>query len=492
LVRFDPTGHKVALSSRGDNRLPILDVDSGAVLLVLTNAEGLSEMAWEPRSTLLVAGAWLSGLIYLWDTATGRQVTVLKGHQNEVGNVAFSPDGDILVSSGWDGMRMWHARTGDHLILHHGCGELGSFGPAEGAYGHSIYLSGLLELLSFAPGREARRFRASEEDRAHKHFAFSADGGWLAFATGEVVELFDARTAELLATLATGPPEGVCFQKNGEGLIVSGERGLFCWPIRPGDSPDQLSIGPPEAIGEGEWQQVSLSQDGKVFAACQGDHVSLFEGGSLRETARTGSCGDPTPYRYLSLSPDGSTLATGGWHYIDIRIWETRTGRLIKELAKPEWVPQSSPYPVFEPNGRSLIIAGWSNYRAWDIGSWAVGPPLPRSGLPVIALSHRGALLATCDESQTSIQLRDVTTGELLAKLQSPIPSLLTRLEFSPDDTQIAVAHSVTRELIVWDLRLLREDLKSLGLDWARPPYPPAAAEPVPKAVRFRVLTHSL
>jgi len=44
---------------------------------------------------------------------------------------------------------------------------------------------------------------------------------------------------------------------------------------------------------------------------------------------------------------------------------------------------------------------------------------------------------------------------------------------------------------MVWDLRLIREELKKMGLDWARPPYP-ATIEPLPKKVHLRVLTHSL
>jgi hypothetical protein len=145
---------------------------------------------------------------------------------------------------------------------------------------------------------------------------------------------------------------------------------------------------------------------------------------------------------------------------------------------------------VFEPNGGGLIIAGGLSYRSWNTNSWNPGPRLARAGLPIMALSNRGGLAAMCDEGQTSIQLRDIATGETVATLQSPVPKHLTALAFSPDDTQIAVAHWGTRELVVWDLRLLREELKQMGLDWTRPPYPPAAVE-APKAVQLRVMTNS-
>jgi len=90
---------------------------------------------------------------------------------------------------------------------------------------------------------------------------------------------------------------------------------------------------------------------------------------------------------------------------------------------------------------------------------------------------------------EASIQLRDVANGELLATLQSPLPDPVLTLAFSPDDTQLAVTHSGTRELLVWDLRLIREELVKMGLDWARPPYPPAAGPPAsPFPIRVAVL----
>jgi WD40 repeat protein/Flp pilus assembly protein TadD len=488
-VRFDPSGHQLALSSGWDNRLVILDTDSGAVLQVLTNAERLNEVAWHPFSPILAAAGRDTGLINVWDTATGRQVYALKGRQSEPGNFAFSPDGDILISSGWDGTHLWHVRTGEHLMSCLNYGALESFGSSGGAYGHSVYRGLDLEMLSFASGRDARRLHASEANPAGTHVAFSADGRWLAFAAGEIVELIEARTARLLATLPAGRVHGACFAQNGDGLFLSGDEGLYRWPLRRGGAGNEWSVGPPEAVGPpGACQRADLSENGRVLAAYYGDHVRLFDVGSLGETARTGPCGNPGLDRYVSLSPDGSKLATGGWHEPVVTIWDAHTGRLVRQLTEPDSAPEATAYPVFDPNGRSLIILSWHNYRVWSTDSWVAGTPVPRSGMPIVALSHRSGLLATCDQGQTSIQLFDLATGHLLAKLQSPLANRLTGLVFSPDDSQIAVTHFATRELMVWDLRLLREELSNMGMDWARPPYPPAASAPPPEPARFRVL----
>jgi hypothetical protein len=42
------------------------------------------------------------------------------------------------------------------------------------------------------------------------------------------------------------------------------------------------------------------------------------------------------------------------------------------------------------------------------------------------------------------------------------------------------VAGSVSRRLHVWDLRLIRQRLAAMGLDWDLPPYEPAAQPAAP------------
>jgi WD40 repeat protein len=57
----------------------------------------------------------------LWDTASGRELSVLKGQSTMIRSLAFSPDGKRVVAAGMDNrFRLWDVTTGQELIAFRG------------------------------------------------------------------------------------------------------------------------------------------------------------------------------------------------------------------------------------------------------------------------------------------------------------------------------------------------------------------------------------
>ncbi|MEH2060902.1 MAG: hypothetical protein V7K50_01315, partial [Nostoc sp.] len=68
-----------------------------------------------------IASASADNTVKLWNAATGKEITTLKGHSNWVYSVAFSPDGKTIASASADyTVKLWNAATGKEIITLYG------------------------------------------------------------------------------------------------------------------------------------------------------------------------------------------------------------------------------------------------------------------------------------------------------------------------------------------------------------------------------------
>jgi WD40 repeat protein len=59
----------------------------------------VSSVAFSPDGRILATGSW-DTMARLWEVATGREIAALRGHEDQVSSVAFSPDGRTLATRG--------------------------------------------------------------------------------------------------------------------------------------------------------------------------------------------------------------------------------------------------------------------------------------------------------------------------------------------------------------------------------------------------------
>ena len=152
-------------------------------------------------------------------------------------------------------------------------------------------------------------------------------------------------------------------------------------------------------------------------------------------------------------------------------------------------LPVNSVHAAFSPDGRWLVTGSSEEYQFWETSSWKPARRIPRSdsggSYGMIGFSPDGRMVAVTD-SQQSVRLLNPASGDELATLNSPQPIKLTWLCFSPDGRHLAAA-SLHNGIQLWDLRLVREELAALKLDWDSPPWPPlpsdARASPITATV---------
>jgi WD40 repeat protein len=205
----------------------------------LATWQGYGSVALAPDSQCLAVAGQKGAL--LWDTRTGRDRAVLRGHAGRVVSVSFAPDGQTVATGGTDGTaRLWDAATGqercalgghlkDNLDVH--------FAPDSKTLAVFCAAEGTVKLWDIATGTSRAVLRGVSGP-----LAFAPDCKTLVTHGGALV-LWQVATGQELLTLAAQPFPITCltFAPNGK-LLASGagwrdeNDGVYLWQAAPDES----------------------------------------------------------------------------------------------------------------------------------------------------------------------------------------------------------------------------------------------------------------
>src|SRR4029079_13605791 len=84
---------------------------------VFPHEAGLTHAAFSPPGDKMVTSCF-DGIARVWDVSSGTLLATLKGHQGVVDRATFSPDGSRIITASRDGTaRIWDAATGVQLFV---------------------------------------------------------------------------------------------------------------------------------------------------------------------------------------------------------------------------------------------------------------------------------------------------------------------------------------------------------------------------------------
>lgn len=161
----------------------------------------------------------------------------------------------------------------------------------------------------------------------------------------------------------------------------------------------------------------------------------------------------PAPVSALAFSPDGSLLAQGGLHNVDL-LAVTETGELTHQ-AKLEGHEEMVRALAFSPDGKTLAAAGGHPGRAGEVLLWNVSDrSLIRKieghddNILAIAFRADGKRLATSSYDRL-VKIWDAETGEEIRTLKNHVDAVFS-VAYSPDGKRLASA-SGDRTVKIWD-----------------------------------------
>ncbi len=481
-VAFHPAGDRlaVALSRDGKHRVEVrglLDPRAEAATPVPSRTK---DLFWAPDGIRLLAIGEDRRPV-LWGLVSGTSLTIDGIHNGGI-HAAFQPRGDIFITNGWEmRLRVWSARTGRQLFstpflssyTDHFADDGKTIGGQPEGIGWRRY--------ELADGREYRTCAGLSTGKDAGYFtpsphAISPDGRFLVMGLGWLIDgfaLWDLERGEEIARVAgTGAGGAAIFDADGS-LLTTGRWGLHRWPIHAreedGAGPT-LRIGPPESLLLDDFTRSTIARDrdGRVVALSLYNHG--YEHAAIvldRDSGKTLTAGPQEDVRHVAISPDGRWVATCTWvgNNQGVFVWDGKTGERVAVL------PAADPtYATFSPDGSLLITCGsTADAIGWSVGTWERGPDF--SPATRLWFSPRGDIAASWNNS-SAVKLSDPKTGRAIATLDDPNQDRTPVAAFTPDGTRLVCMGPESESFHIWDLRLIRESLKGVGLDWDRPPFP--------------------
>jgi WD40 repeat protein/predicted Ser/Thr protein kinase len=349
----------------------------------------------------------------VWDVNTGRPLTPPLIHISSVHQVCFSPDGQRIATADYTA-RIYELNRGTPpvpILKHDGPILRASFSP-DGDRVLTASQDRTARLWEARTGKEVAVLRGHTQ--AILDTAFSRDGRRIVTASADATaRIWDAATQRLLVTLKghTGPVRRVSFSAGGSRVVTaSDDASARIWDAARGA---QLAVlSPPSGHFHKEILDAQFSPDGGWVATASADGtVQLWDATSGKALRRVMAHGRRVPR--LNFSPDGRRLATA---CVDgsAQLWDTATGEPILPT------PLRHPGPVldisFSPDGRRVLTCAEDNTaRIWsaETGEQLVSAMRHHGSVSVARFSADGRLVATASANDMG-RVWDATTGEPL------------------------------------------------------------------------------
>ena len=412
----------------------------------------VSDLAFSPDGDLLVAGPAdtadvRSPEVTVWEVvhpgAPVRSIEVPDASDRDSDAISFDGSGGQVAVSMNNETAVIDVRTGERTDTFEGSG--GAFSPD----GRTLVVNSAesedpdsLVLVDVSSGD--RRPLQGAQTSGVRHRDFSRDSSMLATSGNDgLVRIWETTTGREVHTLRghTGRTLAGVFSPDGATVYSTGlDRAIFSWDL-VGRNTLERTIAPP--LGP------DISSENFTITSDESAAVIAPFGTTLLLPVQlpSGAPGDviDAGHGIIAMLPSGGTTVIVGTDDLSLSRWDVTTGSLLAEADE-----ESDLYPLAVSPDRSTVFVqvGPDAIQAFDATTLEPRGDLLDVGAPIGygAISADGDSLAVSTFDPNTVRVLDVETG---TQRSVTVPGFVSALAYSPDGGQLAAGDVDGRVLLI-------------------------------------------
>lgn len=473
-----------------------------------------ASITFSPDSKTLVTTEYEVGRVQFWDVATGNLKRELP--PGTASRVVYRPDGKLfLTGHGYDSLHVWESAT---FAKKRKLVERGGHSMVFTADGKQLFTTiGLqptppdswasaIALIDLETGKEIRRYAGFEkqpqvyltlalspderlfacgdfsgpaggdakvivwdketgetlcqviEPYHVQQICFSPDSKSLVIGGYERMSVIDARTGKLRHRFDKGTRNGVAFDPSGKWIVTAGDKAI--WNFESGKEKLKLQSDIPYPGRDAAW-----SEDGNSMA------ISFHEPPYLAMwQADTGKRvlfgeGHRTPVDGITMSHDGTRIATASSRERKAFIWDAKTGKV-----GPSIHPRTDYYFLldsftFTKDDQGLVLGGtrWETATG-KLQGFEKGPPDTSTMNQLVRSFVSPDSTLQAQRTWTEVIVRDGRTDKVqhVVKVEDAKNGVLNHAIYSPDgkylvtaimDNRVEDKGPVPDSIVFWDAK---------------------------------------